>query len=351
MTFKLVIDRAAWQQHIDRYQAQRPWVVPVVKGDGYGIGAQRVLAQCERVRAPLIAVGTPAEAAQALKETSEADILVLFPVRADESADALTDPRIIRTVADAEQVRRVHDTWGFSRYVVEADSPMARHGVPLTELAGLREALTDERCVGVSVHNPPFGDQAASVRDVLTALGAAGIHPRTLFASHLSTAQVEALRVQAGATALAVRTGTDLWLGDSAALTAYGQVVDIHPVAKGRPVGYSQRTSRSDGWLAVIGGGTAHGVGIETARPRMTAKLAARRAARTALTAVGRAPSPFRIGGARVPYADVPHMQVSMVWLPSASAVSVGDWVPCDMRITVTRFDEVEVTDGATTAS
>ena len=70
MTFTLVIDQPRWETHVDTYLAEHPWVVPVVKGDGYGIGAERVLAQCRRVQAHVVAVGTPAEARQALGATA-----------------------------------------------------------------------------------------------------------------------------------------------------------------------------------------------------------------------------------------------------------------------------------------
>ena len=105
---------------------------------------------------------------------------------------------------------------------------------------------------------------------------------------------------------------------------------------------YGARDGAGD---AVAGRGEqgAHGVGIETARPRMTPRLAARKAARVVATQLGGAPSPFRLDGRRLTYADVPHMQVSMVSVPSGDAVRPGDWLACDMRITVTRFDEVEV--------
>ena len=70
----------------------------------------------------------------------------------------------------------------------------------------------------------------------------------------LTADEVGRLSGTAGDTVVLVRTGTDLWLGDPAALTAYGQVIDVHPVAKGRSIGYSQRTARKDGWLAAVAG-------------------------------------------------------------------------------------------------
>lgn len=345
MTFTLVIDLPRWQAHIDRYLAEHPWVVPVVKGDGYGIGAERVLAQCRRVGAPVVAAGTPVEAAEALAalEPVGSDVLVLFPTMPGSAAPGgglSTDPRLVHTVASEPTVREILGTG--RRFVVEVDSPMARHGIDWTLLPGLVEALRDPCCEGVAVHNPPFGDRVGFVTSLLERLRELGVTPPRLFASHLTAEEVGRLTGLAGGTDVLVRTGTDLWLGDPAALTAYGEVLDVHPIARGRTVGYSQRPVRKDGWLAVVSGGTAHGVGIETARPRMTPQLAARRAARLVASRLGGAPSPFRLDGKRLTYLDVPHMQVSLVSVPSGDAVRPGDRLPCDMRITVTRFDEVE---------
>ena len=338
MTFKLVIDQPRWETHVDTYLAEHPWVVPVVKGDGYGIGAERVLAQCRRVQAHVVAVGTPAEAQRALDATA-GDVLVLFPTLPGEALP--DDPRLVHTVASETTLREILGTG--RRFVVEVDSPMGRHGIEWPRLPSLVDALRDERCEGVALHNPPFGDRVEFVSSLLDRIGELGVTVPRLYASHLTADEVGRLSGTAGDTVVLVRTGTDLWLGDPAALTAYGQVIDVHPVAKGRSIGYSQRTARKDGWLAVVGGGTAHGVGIETARPRMTPRLAARKAARVVATQLGGAPSPFRLDGRRLTYADVPHMQVSMVSVPSGDAVRPGDWLACDMRITVTRFDEVEV--------
>ncbi|MCH8613847.1 alanine racemase [Arsenicicoccus dermatophilus] len=344
MTFSLVIDLPRWQAHVDAYLAERPWVVPVVKGDGYGIGAQRVLEQCRRVGAPIVAAGTPEEAREALVALPGADVLVLFPTIAGRALD--DDPRLVHTVAAEDTLAEIRGTG--RRFVVEVDSPMGRHGIPWTRLPGLVDALRDDRCAGLAVHNPPFGDRVGFVSSLLARLGELGVTVPRLFASHLSTGEVGQLAAVAGDTRILVRTGTDLWLGDPEALRAYGEVLDVHPIAAGRRIGYSQRAVRKDTWLAVVSGGTAHGVGIETARPRMTPQLAARKAARVVLSQVGGAPSPFRLGGRRLTYLDVPHMQVSMVAVPEG-AVHPGDRLPCDMRITVTRFDAVEVLGEGTT--
>jgi hypothetical protein len=56
--------------------------------------------------------------------------------------------------------------------------------------------------------------------------------------------------------------------------------------------------------------------------------------------------SPFTLDGKQRWFAEPPHQQVSMVWLPWGCIVpSVGDPVPAEVRYTTSRFDAVIFTD------
>jgi hypothetical protein len=72
------------------------------------------------------------------------------------------------------------------------------------------------------------------------------------------------------------------------------------------------------------------------------ASARAKLAAEGGLQAVGRALSPFYVDGKRRWFMEPPHMQVSMVWLPSGIAPPVvGSDVPVDVRMTTASFDRV----------
>jgi hypothetical protein len=55
--------------------------------------------------------------------------------------------------------------------------------------------------------------------------------------------------------------------------------------------------------------------------------------------------SPFWVGGEQRLFAEPPHMQASMLFLPAGAAVpAVGDLVDARVRYTATTFDRVELT-------
>jgi hypothetical protein len=65
--------------------------------------------------------------------------------------------------------------------------------------------------------------------------------------------------------------------------------------------------------------------------------------ARGGLDAVGRARSPFLVGGRHAWFAEPPHMQCSMIWCPDGVAVpAVGDPLPAQVRFTTVLVDEVQ---------
>ena len=91
-------------------------------------------------------------------------------------------------------------------------------------------------------------------------------------------------------------------------------------------------------------GGTAHGIGLEAPTGDTSIKARAATLARGGLDAVGFVRSPFSIDGKQRLFAEPPHMQASMLFLPAdAAAPAIGDVVDVRVRYTATAFDRVEV--------
>ena len=91
MTLRLTIDEPAWRRHVDSVRARvGTHLVPVVKGNGYGVGRARLVAEAS-AWAGTIAVGTVHEALE-IPSTGSADVLCLTP--ALEVPDVLAPPRI-----------------------------------------------------------------------------------------------------------------------------------------------------------------------------------------------------------------------------------------------------------------
>ena len=174
----------------------------------------------------------------------------------------------------------------------------------------------------------------------------AGIPVRTLFVSHLSPAEIADLSKRHPDTAFRPRIGTALWLGDRGALQPRGLVQSVQPVRKGDRFGYRQNKVPGAGHLIVVSGGTAHGVGLENPKNfgRGTAGLAPRAKflARAGVALLNRNMSPYSWQGKQLWFAEPPHMQVSVLFVPAeVSPPKVGDEVPAEVSPVMTHFDDV----------
>jgi hypothetical protein len=119
-------------------------------------------------------------------------------------------------------------------------------------------------------------------------------------------------------------------------------VLDVHQVTRGERTGYRQRPAPRDGHLLVLSGGTSHGLGLEAPRSVGSPIDRAKRVARGSLEAAGYSLSPFIVGGKQRWFAEPPHMQVSLVFVPaSIEPPAPGDRVTAAVRYTTTTFDTV----------
>ncbi|MCU7823689.1 alanine racemase [Kitasatospora sp. DSM 101779] len=337
MTLSLYVDTARWRAHQQAVLAEFPGLVPVAKGNGYGLGNARLAEEAARLGTGMLAVGTAREAADV---SFPGDLLVLTPYRPGEDAPAVP-PGTIRTVAHVEALRALP---AGTRVVVECMTSMRRHGIARADLAKLP---TDGPVVeGFALHLPldrPDGsDPVGEVADWMAAIAAAGPAPASVYLSHLAADDVARLSARHPDTAFRSRIGTRLWLGDVAALHAAATVLDVTAVAKGERYGYRQHKAPSDGHLLVVTGGTAHGVGMEAPKYLHGMLPRAKGLARAGLAAVNRTLSPYAWAGRQLWFAEPPHMQVSILFLPGELKPPViGDELPLTVRHTTTHFDRV----------
>ncbi len=98
-------------------------------------------------------------------------------------------------------------------------------------------------------------------------------------------------------------------------------VLDVHAVERGDVFGYRGRSAPKSGHVVVVSGGTAHGIGLEAPTGGSSIKARAATLARGGLDAVGFVRSPFTIDGKQRLFAEPPHMQASMLFLPSGAHV------------------------------
>ena len=345
MPFALHVNAERWHRHVRTFAQATTGLVPVIKGNGYGFGRDLLAAEVGDLGLDMIAVGTYPEVPGAL-DAFGGDVMVLTPWR-PFFTDVTYDARVIHTVGRIEDVEALAVTApAGTRIVVEGETSMSRHGFDRHELAAAVKALGKLEVAGFAIHLPLAGqggnlDEAQGWAAVLET---SQLETTTMFVSHLTPGDYAVLRERRPNLAIRPRIGTSLWLGDLGAITARATVLDIHNVGRGERIGYRQRPMPRDGYLLIVAGGTSHGIGLEA--PKATSGFVQRgkSVARGGLEAAGFALSPFTIDGKQRWFAEPPHMQASMVFLPaSADAPAVGDWIDVAVRYTTVTFDSVEL--------
>ncbi|MFG2528586.1 alanine racemase [Streptomyces sp. NPDC048516] len=340
MALTLYVDTARWRAHQQSVLQQFPGLVPVCKGNGYGFGHERLADEATRLGADILAVGTTYEAAR-IKDFFSGDLLVLTPFRHGEEPVPLPD-RAIRSVSSVEGVGGLVG----ARVVIEVMSSMKRHGVKPEDLPKLAAAIEDIRLEGFALHLPlDRADGSDAVEEVIgwmDRLRNARLPLHTMFVSHLKADELARLQQQFPQTRFRARIGTRLWLGDHEATEYRGSVLDVTQIAKGERFGYRQQKAASDGYLVVVAGGTSHGVGLESPKALHGVMPRAKGVARAGLATVNRNLAPYVWAGKQRWFAEPPHMQVSILFVPSdAPQPQVGEELVAHLRHTTTQFDRL----------
>ncbi|MDQ2755468.1 MAG: alanine racemase [Actinomycetota bacterium] len=349
MSIVLHVDGDRWRDHLRRTTASTPGIVPVVKGNGYGLGLPRLLAESAHLvgegQVRQVAVGTYAEIPLALS-AHPGDVLVMEPYRAAvpplpgvPEVD-FADPRLIHTVTRATDAEHLTQRAGRVRVVVEGLTSMNRFGVPLEQVARLRADLAalPLDVEAMTLHLPLGHGHLDEVSHWVEA-----VDVPTWYVSHLGPSELATLRSRHPGREFRPRVGTALWLGDPGALTVRAHVLDVRPAAKGDHAGYRQRPLRP-GSLLVVSGGTAHGIALEAPSAASTLRQRAIVVAEGVLQAAHRVRSPFSVDGRPTWFAEPPHMQVSLLSLPAGvRPPAIGDELSVRVRHTTLLADAVVV--------
>lgn len=358
MSLTLTVDGDRWRAHLLATATRLPGIVPVAKGNGYGFTLGRLARRAQWLAdhegetgaaLDLMAVGTYDEIPEAASRYA-GDLLVLTPWRPFGAAlelEARTGRRVVHTVSRPEDLPALLERDPSAQFVLEQLTSMLRHGMTRRELAATAEQLGPARSGlrGVALHLPlnttsHLGEVTRLVNDVV----ASGLPTRTVFVSHLTHAEITTLAGTYPDFTIRPRIGTELWLGDRGALRVTATVLDVHEVDRGDTFGYRGRSAPKHGHIVVVSGGTAHGIGLEAPTGDQSLKARAATLARGGLDAVGFVRSPFSIDGKQRLFAEPPHMQASMLFVPSGARVpQVGEDIEVRVRFTATDFDRVVV--------
>ncbi|HEY0904664.1 MAG TPA: alanine racemase [Marmoricola sp.] len=352
MSLVLTVDGDRWRAHLREVAAQ-PGLVPVAKGNGYGFGNHRLARRTQWLAdqglgCDTLAVGTPAELDD-VATRFDGDLLVLTPWRPHPVARSEHGDRVIHTVGRLSDLAALAAGPGRPRVVLERLTSMKRHGFTARGLRDAVAALGGDgvRVEGVSIHLPldrgGNADEADLLMTDVVAAGLGDVAP-VVWVSHLSAAAVADLAARYPDFTFRPRVGTALWLGDRGALRVTARVLDVHPVERGETFGYRGRVMPRTGTLLVVSGGTAHGIGLEAPTGAGGVRARAASLARGGLDALGLVRSPYAVAGRTRYFAEPPHMQASMLFLPSGVDVpEVGAEVDVRVRFTATSFDSVDI--------
>ncbi|GGF47117.1 alanine racemase [Marmoricola endophyticus] len=356
MPLVLHVDGGRWRAHLRSVVDAEPGTVPVIKGNGYGFGRASLARRSEWLGVDTVAVGQYDEL-DSVASRFRGSLLVLTPWRAFH-ADAAplsgaAGKRVVHTVGRIEDLRdlvRRSDLPGTGpRVVLELLTSMRRHGLSAAGLREIADSTAGNVTVeGVALHLPLAEaggpGHVGEVDRLLTDVVAADLETRAIWVSHLSPTELATLRARWPDFTFRPRTGTGLWLGDRGALEVRATVLDVHPVERGTTYGYRGRSAPRKGHLVVVAGGTAHGIGLEAPLGEASFRSRAASVARGGLDAAGLVRSPYTVAGKARLFAEPPHMQASMLFLPAGvTPPAIGDEVPVRVRFTATDVDEVRL--------
>jgi alanine racemase len=355
MSLTLTIDGARWRQHLTAFADAHPGLVPVAKGNGYGFTLGRLARKAQWLHdrghdVTTLAVGTYDELGE-VAQRWHGDILVLTPWRPWVAPlDDDLARRVIHTVGREPDLQLLLSREPAARLVLERMTSMKRHGMTTRELwsaARLLRKHPGAAFEGFALHLPlAQGGHVSEVHRLLTDAVAADTGLHTAWVSHLTDSELAEVRETHPDFTIRPRIGTALWLGDRTALRVTASVLDVHPVARGELYGYRGRAAPKSGHLLVVSGGTSHGIGLEAPTGERSVRARAATLARGGLDAAGFVRSPYSIDGKQRLFAEPPHMQASMLFLPEGARVpEVGDQIDVRVRYTATGFDEI-VTEG-----
>ena len=349
MSLTLYVDGDRFRTHLRTTLARHPDLAPVCKGNGYGLGLERLAQLSTWLGVDTIAVGTYDELPQVAEEFG-GSLLVLTPWRPFSTpVPDQVSARVIHTVSRVEDLTALLDAQPDARIVLERTTSMLRHGLSAHDLRAASAVLAEHgggaRLEGVAFHLPMAGaSHLSEVRRLMNDVVAAPVATRTIWVSHLTDGEMASLAGEWPEFTFRPRVGTGLWLGDRGALAVRATILDVHPVERGDVFGYRGRSAPKAGTILVVSGGTAHGIGLEAPTGGSSLKDRAATFARGGLDAAGFVRSPYSIGGKQRLFAEPPHMQASMLFLPQGAPVpAVGDEVDVRVRYTATAFDRIRI--------
>jgi alanine racemase len=314
---RLTVNRTDWLAHVQATAgAYGHGLVPVVKGNGYGLGRRTLHEVVRSAGARFVAIGDVHE----LHDVPS----TLTPVVLTPTLAAPTSDRPILTVGHLAHVDALRGWAG--RVVVKLRSSMLRHGVAPGDLADLLTATREAglRVEAFALHLPLAGTDADRLAEIERWLPR--LEPGTaIWVSHLTPASFHGLQSAHPEHTWSVRVGSALWHGSPKGpfLHLTADALSVQPVSAGQPAGYRATPVPFDGTVVTVGAGSTAGVApLDHPDPAQR--------------------SPFHFARRRLALVEGPHMHASLVFVPEGEPCpAVGDEVDVQRPLVTTNADDV----------
>lgn len=258
MSLRLTVHESAFRAHVSHVVGSTPGLIPVVKGNGYGLGRPFLMQLVSALLGPAqaVAVGTVFEAQDIPAPTP---VYILTPIGDFDQVAIPTNA--IPTVATERDLAVLQSKGWKSPVVVKLASPMQRFGVASQDFLTLVQQVA---AAGLTIHSCslhlPLHQSTEEIINQLTTWIPLIPTSVSISLSHISSTQLVVLRETFPTAEFEVRLGTALWHGDKSFFSLHTEVLAVHSIEKGTAAGYHSTAAPADGHIVVVAAGTAHGV-------------------------------------------------------------------------------------------
>lgn len=341
MSLTLYVNNNYWTNSLKNVlNAYENSLIPVIKGNGYGIGKSNLAKKSQELGLTEIAIGTIFEAQEIINSDFN-QIIVMDPIKdldknAFDELKKINDKRLVLTLSDIKDATNLENT----PVIVEVLTSMKRFGLTANDL----KTLTNYQILGLSLHLPIENSTNGKITEVKNWLKIyEEILPqakKVVYLSHLSKEEFLKIKKEFPNFVFKLRLGTKFWLNDLNNFQIKSTVLAVHDV-NDENIGYRQRKI-NDNYIVIVSGGTSHGVGLQAPRSNTNLKSRITSILAGVLEAFDQTLSPFVISGKQRWFAETPHMNVSMLKLSkNITPPKVGSEITAHLRMTTTNFDSV----------